>query len=480
MADEIGSRFVILRACVTFPDFVVLAFGAPGSRKDPSLRRLYEDLHPSEGGYEIELAAILTERLPTLQGRPEYAVDLPSTSAMDKIFCVSNVMQAIRFQKDGEPHHALCPMAATADVLHQYPDRFPPTAHIDYLPTVVTARYNLRGEDAEEALAGGLDSAIDDFIAGINMLAGAHLVTMGPGNAGVLTPVYDRGSFSCLYLLIRGQNGLRSDRLAASLLRATLRSPIYDPEMWNTFLSYAQGRVDPQPSRRALRMARSYVHAGAYELAILLLAIAVEAATARYVHHRLRQEGVSNARLSDLEADLTFSIMLNAQVMALAPASSKPDSQLIGDVDRIRRLRNDVMHKALFAVRRPELQRLVERAELYIEYLDNLSATEPPPRRLSRALDSSDQRGYSMNEREQVLAALANPNYSWRTCEGVSAETGLDFARVRRIIEEAPDLVIKSRLPDAQGRALYTTREHYRKTHSPVERLFDQFRSTST
>ena len=85
-----------------------------------------------------------------------------------------------------------------------------------------------------------------------------------------------------------------------------------------------------------------------------------------------------------------------------------------------------------------------------------------------------------MNDKERVLAALANPNYSWRTCEGVSRETALDPARVLQLIEEMSELVIKSRIPDAQGRALYATREHYKKTHSPVERLFDQFRSTST
>lgn len=85
-----------------------------------------------------------------------------------------------------------------------------------------------------------------------------------------------------------------------------------------------------------------------------------------------------------------------------------------------------------------------------------------------------------MDDKKRVLAALANPSYSWRTCEGVSQETGLDPARVFQIIEGMPDLIIKSRIPDDKGRALYTTREHYKKTHSPVERLFDQFRSTST
>jgi hypothetical protein len=85
-----------------------------------------------------------------------------------------------------------------------------------------------------------------------------------------------------------------------------------------------------------------------------------------------------------------------------------------------------------------------------------------------------------MDDKEQILSALANRSYSWRTVDGISRDTGLNPIRVLQIIEGMPDLVLKSRIPDAQGRALYTTRDHYRKTHSSLERLVDQFRSTST
>lgn len=85
-----------------------------------------------------------------------------------------------------------------------------------------------------------------------------------------------------------------------------------------------------------------------------------------------------------------------------------------------------------------------------------------------------------MEDKERVLAALANPGYSWRTIEGVSRETGIDSARVLQLIEGMPDLVIRSKIPDASGRPLYTTRAYYKKTHSFMERLFDQFRATST
>ncbi len=81
---------------------------------------------------------------------------------------------------------------------------------------------------------------------------------------------------------------------------------------------------------------------------------------------------------------------------------------------------------------------------------------------------------------KQVLAALADPRFEWRTVEGVSRDTQVAPDRVLQVIEAMPDLVIRSRIPDAEGRALYTTREHYKETHSSLERLLYQFRTTST
>lgn len=85
-----------------------------------------------------------------------------------------------------------------------------------------------------------------------------------------------------------------------------------------------------------------------------------------------------------------------------------------------------------------------------------------------------------MTELERILTALANPSYRWRTIAGLSKETGIPESRVRELVEGTPDKVIRSRIPDAQGRPLYTTRAHYKQTHTAWERLVDQVRSTST
>ncbi len=85
-----------------------------------------------------------------------------------------------------------------------------------------------------------------------------------------------------------------------------------------------------------------------------------------------------------------------------------------------------------------------------------------------------------MEDMSKILAALSSSNYTWRTVEGVSKETGVAPHQVVQIIESMPDKVIRSRIPDPQGRTLYTSREHYKETHSPLQRLFYQIRSTST
>ena len=83
-----------------------------------------------------------------------------------------------------------------------------------------------------------------------------------------------------------------------------------------------------------------------------------------------------------------------------------------------------------------------------------------------------------MSKEEQIINALSNPKFSWRTLEGVSRETGLDQSEILEFIESKPDLFIKSLIPDEKGRALYATREHYRKSNSIWQRTLDQFKST--
>ena len=79
-----------------------------------------------------------------------------------------------------------------------------------------------------------------------------------------------------------------------------------------------------------------------------------------------------------------------------------------------------------------------------------------------------------MDSKTQVIAALENRKWDWRTVEGIARDTELSEQQILEILEASPNEIIRSRIPDAQGRALYTTRRHYAQRRG----ILDKFRST--
>lgn len=70
---------------------------------------------------------------------------------------------------------------------------------------------------------------------------------------------------------------------------------------------------------------------------------------------------------------------------------------------------------------------------------------------------------------KQVIKAIENSNYTWRTPEGIAQDTGLSPQTVKEILKTTEDEVIQSEMPDATGRELFTTRSHYR-SRAPIWR----------
>lgn len=78
-------------------------------------------------------------------------------------------------------------------------------------------------------------------------------------------------------------------------------------------------------------------------------------------------------------------------------------------------------------------------------------------------------------EGKRVLTALENPEYNWRTVEGISIETGLGQAEVVQILSSLSDQIVQSSVPNEKGQALFTTRHHYYHSRSFVERVLSVF-----
>jgi hypothetical protein len=73
-----------------------------------------------------------------------------------------------------------------------------------------------------------------------------------------------------------------------------------------------------------------------------------------------------------------------------------------------------------------------------------------------------------------VRDALENDAYMWRTAEGISIDTGLSVSVVNFVLRtELSEFVIKSAVPDKDGRTRYTTLSHYRAHAGILRRVLD-------
>ncbi len=75
------------------------------------------------------------------------------------------------------------------------------------------------------------------------------------------------------------------------------------------------------------------------------------------------------------------------------------------------------------------------------------------------------------NDWNQIIKALENPKYKWRTIKGISKETGIDPEIIKKEIYNNLDLIIKSSIPSKGRDDLYTSRPHYRKKSTIFERI---------
>jgi hypothetical protein len=72
---------------------------------------------------------------------------------------------------------------------------------------------------------------------------------------------------------------------------------------------------------------------------------------------------------------------------------------------------------------------------------------------------------------DQVVKALENEKYSWRTVRGVAKEIKATESEVLRLINQHASEVIKLSVSAETGEDLYTTRRHYRETAPYIDKI---------
>jgi hypothetical protein len=365
----------LLSAFSRFPDHSICGFGAPGLTKADQLR-LFQEIDPKDGGvFTIEIGAILPDRFSSLSGQMDYALEVAESGDGDGLrVCISNQMCLLRYKLSNDDFgHALCPRFVLEKVMSDETYEVPDDAHVEYLSTLATCRFDIAGEDADDALELHIEDCLGKLMGAINRLVSAHLM-LSDEHHPILSPVYDQNSFDHLYLLIEGRNAdaIGVQRISPNAFRSALYVPEYDEEQSERFLAYASGAAEVDDVTRIMKTAKAYLDAGVVEFSLLQLAIAAEIATHRFVSRSLVSAGVSKGKLDSMQKEMTFSRALNIDVMALCPPGLKPNRGLLGDVDRVRRLRNGVMHEADLNATRDELLGLIGRTEEYVGHLNRV------------------------------------------------------------------------------------------------------------
>lgn len=78
--------------------------------------------------------------------------------------------------------------------------------------------------------------------------------------------------------------------------------------------------------------------------------------------------------------------------------------------------------------------------------------------------------------KQQVLGALADSRFTWRTVHGVAKQTGLPEATVFKVISDNTDDIVQSSVPSTSGSILFTTREHFNEKGTVAEKIIGAFK----
>jgi hypothetical protein len=376
----LAEKSWILSGLSTHYDLLGYAMLSPEMRKDASLGVLFSDVPtPDDGVFTLELGIPLPDLFPNCEGRPEYSLRV-KTDAGDRDVCISNVMARLRYlgqdKEDGSKEHslhALIPRRALPKVRKGEVPLLPKDASVELLRTFATCRYEIRGTSAEDAFEAHCYSSIQDMTARLNrILKCLPFVELALGR--VYSIAYTPATLGAFYFIIKGasEENLGHGWIASHSGRTVLNPSDLPLPLAVLLREYVSGTKCPDDIEALLHSVQSYIDAGVIEYVLLLSVIAAEVATQRFVHKRLLASQVTPKKLEEVEKDLTYSMMLNVVLFAVTPDDRKPDKNLIGRMNRARKLRNEYMHSGCIPHDHKEVIELFHSTTAFVAYLRNL------------------------------------------------------------------------------------------------------------
>ncbi len=343
--------------------------------KHESLGRIFGDLEPdAEGNFILELGVTLPDILPNLEGNPDYTVEVALSNGDLRLLSISNRMILLHYERDGKQLHAIFPNEKLDAVKQSETFKIPPAASPQHLRTTVTSRFKISGTDAEDALERNIEISIFNFMESLNKLR-SSIQTLPSQDLSILSTRYESQSFPYFYMIVQGDppTNLQHGKISTHIGRVALMANPIPADESDLLLSYLNGTRTIDPVMETMGAAKSSLDSGLLNHALLMMVIAAEMATSRYVKQKLLERGVSKSKWDESKTDVTYSQMLNLHLFALAPASLKPHRSLVGEMNKARTLRNKLMHEGEFASSKEDVQLLFSQTTRFLDYISKIS-----------------------------------------------------------------------------------------------------------
>ncbi len=356
-----------------FNDDKILAFGPLAPDKGTDLGPVFSDIRPRNNSeFTLELAAILPDRWPGFEGKPDRAVGVPLYYGEEIEVCVSNQMLRLCYKVGDTFCHALCPEMFFKDIAAREKGPIPSNAHVELLNTMVSSRFLIKGENPGAALEANINRCIDRFLEAVNAMLSAHMMIEDRSRL-MLCKAIDRSVMSELYLVLQGSDPGRyaMNRMCLDPYRASLADRSYSPGETKRFEALVSGREKDDVVVHVLNSGKSCLEAGLFEQAMLEIALAAEIATTRFLRGSLiRANSPAPSAESSAGAHPAFAHMLNVMVLAHCPQDGQPSPSLISDMNRIRELRDDLVRENALGASVSEMYRLHAQVRQFVSFLE--------------------------------------------------------------------------------------------------------------
>lgn len=362
--EGLKPKTCFLQAAIRF-DLGVIVGSASPEMDLSKLGHLWEEIKPNGEVFEFELATELPYYLPTLEGKPEYFVNVGGL----ELFVCSRMVRA--FCGDGYPkaegttyalvhRKALKSLAEFEDFkeLHPIPMR-----------AFISAAFSAAGANAEQVIQQNFIEWRDQFVLAISHLIDSLRIT-DPAGSRHLLPYPSSAAFPLFWVVAGRQMGTQFvGELGLAAFRALSNvTAAQRPQFENRLGS----GVTPLPHEHALGLARTFSHYGYLGFAIVQICVAVETVLARAYTDYVLSKGVSNKVLKDNRKDITFSQLLNIHLFAMRNIQELNDwKNVIDTLNWARRNRNDVVHQGALEqeVTSGEVNQAIEKASALINFL---------------------------------------------------------------------------------------------------------------